>query len=161
MDPIAIQEQIDRILRSRSFAGKSQLRKLLEVLYAHIESQTTLNTDLVVQELWPEETRTKRSTDVATEMNRLRKTLESYYSQEGKNDPITISLPNRAASAADAHQAKRWIVAMPRERGGDNAAVRQAQLRPVISSRPFKILALIAAISLMALLSYKDTCGTT
>ncbi len=159
MDPIAIQEQINKILRSQSFAGKSQLRKLLEVLNRHIDSQSALKPHLVVQELWPEETRTKRPADVATEMNRLRKTLETYYNQEGKNDPITISLPNRAAPAADAHQAKRWIVAMPREGGGDNVALRQAQLRPMISSRSFKILAPVAALSLMALISIRIFAG--
>ncbi len=38
MDPTAISDQIERILRSRSFAGKSQLRKLLEVLFQNMDS---------------------------------------------------------------------------------------------------------------------------
>ncbi len=95
MDRTAISDEINRILRSGSFAGKSQLRKLLEVLFNYTDSQTTLKPDRVIKELWPEETRTKDSTDVATEMHRLRKALESYYKGEGKTDPITISLPNR------------------------------------------------------------------
>src|SRR5258708_16043320 len=101
MDLTAISEQIERILRSQSFASKSQLRKLLEVLFQHMDSQTTLKPDQVIQELWPAETRTKRSADVATEMNRLRHALESYYNGEGKSDPITITLPNR--SVPDPH----------------------------------------------------------
>ena len=100
MDPAAISEQIDRILRSQSFAHKSQLRKLLEILHKNIDSQTTLKPDQVIKELWPEETRTKRSADVATEINRLRHALESYYNGEGKTDPITITLPNRSVSAS-------------------------------------------------------------
>lgn len=114
MDRSAISDQIDRILRSRSFANKSQLRKLLEVLFGNMDSQTTLKPDRVIKELWPNETKTKGSADVAAEMNRLRRALESYYTGEGKNDPITISLPNRSAPAHDGTQEKRWIVAKPR-----------------------------------------------
>jgi|SRR5664279_29609 hypothetical protein len=91
MDRAAIGDQIDRILHSRSFAGKSQLAKLLEVLFHHMDSQTTLKPDRVIKELWPEEIKTKRSADVATEMNRLRKTLECYYNGEGATDPIIIN----------------------------------------------------------------------
>ncbi len=38
MDSTAISDQIDRILRSQSFASKSQLRKLLEVLFQNMDS---------------------------------------------------------------------------------------------------------------------------
>src|SRR5271170_97213 len=115
MDCTAISDQIDRILRSQSFAGKSQLRKLLEVLFKNMDSQATLKPDRVIKELWPEEIRTKRSADVATEMNRLRHALESYYEGEGKADPIVISLPNRSAPAPDGLQETRWIAAIPRD----------------------------------------------
>jgi two-component SAPR family response regulator len=84
MDSTAISDQIDRILRSQTFASKSQLRKLLEVLFQNMDSETTLKPDRVIKELWPQETRTKGSADVATEMNRLRHALESYYRGEGK-----------------------------------------------------------------------------
>lgn len=57
MDPAAIRDQIDRILHSQSLASKGQLRKLLEVLSKNIESQAILNTDLVIKELWPTETK--------------------------------------------------------------------------------------------------------
>src|SRR6267154_2463071 len=115
MDPTAIRDQIERILRSQSFASKSQLRKLLEALSKNIDSQTTLKPDQVIKELWPEETRTKRSADVATEMNRLRHALESYYNGEGKSDLIIISLPNRSVPAPDGTHETRWIVAQPRD----------------------------------------------
>ena len=153
MDPTAISDQIERILRSQSFASKSQLRKLLEVLFQNIDSQTTLKPELVIKELWPAETRTKRSADVATEMNRLRHALESYYNGEGKADPITISLPNRSVPGPDGMLEKHWIVAKPRE--GETAGLRRAsedqRLIPRVSARRgLKLAAEIAAIGIVA-----------
>src|SRR5260370_15654141 len=110
MDLTVISEQIERILRSQSFASKSQIRKLLEVLFQHMDSQTTLKPDQVIQELWPAETRTKRSADVATEMNRLRHALESYYNGEGKTDTITISLPHRPVPGLHYTHETLWMM---------------------------------------------------
>lgn len=112
-DLTATREQIEKILRSSTFASKRQLRKLLEVLSNHIDSQGLLNPDLIIRELWPDEIRTKRSADVATEMNRLRHALESFYQAEGYADPIIITLPNR--SVTDGAQEKTWLAAVPRE----------------------------------------------
>jgi hypothetical protein len=39
MDLCAIGDQIDRLLRSQTFAGKGQLRKLLGVLSKNMDSQ--------------------------------------------------------------------------------------------------------------------------
>lgn len=158
MDPTGIRDQIDRILRSQSFASKGQLRKLLEILSKNMDSQTTLKPDQVIQELWPEETRTKRSADVATEMNRLRHALESYYNAEGKSDPITIILPNRAAPATDGTHEKRWIVAQPRE--AESAALRrtsedQRPIPKVPARRGLKLAAAIAAIGIVAYVSIR------
>jgi len=114
MDRTAISDQIDRILRSQSFASKDQLRKLLDVLFKNMDAQTTLKPDRVIKELWPDEIRTKRSADVATEMNRLRHALESYYDGQGRADPIIISLPNRSGVGPDGLQETRWIAAEPR-----------------------------------------------
>jgi hypothetical protein len=147
MDRSAIRDQIDRILRSQSFASKSQLKKLLEVLFSNMDSQTTLKPDRVIKELWPDETKTKGSADVAAEMNRLRRALESYYNGEGKADPITISLPNRSAPAPDGGQEKRWIVAKPR--GG---VEDRPHVTPVNSRRGLKIAAAFAALSVLAYL---------
>jgi hypothetical protein len=141
MNRTAISHQIDRILRSQTFARKSQLRKLLEVLFKNMNSQAMLKPDLVIRELWPGETRTKRSADVAAEMNRLRHALESYYSGEGKADPITISLPDRSVTAADGTQEKCWIVAKPR--GGIEDPPPGSQVNP---PRGLKTVALIAVL---------------
>jgi len=148
MDPIAISEQIERILRSQSFVSKGQLRKLLEILFKHVDSQTTLKPDQVIKELWPEETRTKRSADVATEMNRLRHALESYYNGEGKTDAITISLPNRAAPATDGTHETRWIVAQPRDVEGPPPGSR------IGSQITVKVLGAIGALAGLATVSY-------
>jgi hypothetical protein len=113
MDRSAIRAQIDRILHSQSLANKSQLRKLLEILHKNIDSQTTLATEVVIHELWPTETRTKHAKDVATEMNRLRRAVESYYNVEGKNDDVIIYFPKRTPSG-NGNQETRWMVAMLR-----------------------------------------------
>jgi hypothetical protein len=89
-----------------------------------MDSQSTLTPHQVIKELWPEETRTKRPADVATEMNRLRHGLDSYYTGEGKTDPATIILPNRSAATADGRHEKRWIVAEPREHNEDRTPVK-------------------------------------
>jgi hypothetical protein len=115
MDRAAVREQTDRILQSRTFTGKTQLAKLLEVLFDNMDSQSTLKPDRVIRELWPDELKTKRSADVATEMNRLRKALESYYSGEGAADPVIITLPNRSVAAGNGAKEKRWIAAVPRD----------------------------------------------
>jgi hypothetical protein len=149
MDSGAISGQIDRILNSESFATKSQLRKLLEVLHKNIDSQTTLKPDQVIQELWPTETRTKRAADVATEMNRLRHALETYYKEEGKADPITIILPNRSAAVAEGRHERRWIAATPRN--GTEVRVAQDQAAenhlPRAQANPRKALKIIGAIA--------------
>jgi len=109
-----VEDQIARILHSRSFANKNQVKKLLQFLAKNMDSQTTLKPDRVIRELWPEETVTKRSADVAREMNRLREALELYYSEEGKDDPVWITLPNRSKPGPDGSPERRWVVAQPR-----------------------------------------------
>jgi len=149
MDPRAIGEQIDRILHSRSFANKSQLKKLLDVLFQHFDSQAMLKPDRVIKELWPDEIKTKRSADVATEINRLRHALESYYDGEGKADPIVISLPNRAAPAPDGLQETRWIAANTREaRPHPPVALPSANLR-----RALLVVGVAAVVGLLAYFS--------
>jgi hypothetical protein len=150
MDPTAISDQVNRILRSQSLANKSQLRKLLEILHKNMDSQAGLKPGQVIKELWPTEIRTKRSADVAKEMNRLRHALEAYYKWEGEDDPITISLPNRSVTAGNDTHEKRWIVAKPREDTEDPAAGDHALGLPVSRSRVLKIIAAIAALGLAA-----------
>ena len=168
MDPGAIRDQITRVLNSQTFATKGQLRKLLEVLSKNIESQETLRPAQVIQELWPAEIRTKRAADVATEMNRLRHALESYYGGEGKDDPIMVCLPKRSVTPGDGKPEKRWIVAHPREdkEGGATAdqvpGLQQAgpksepQASPRAGLRTFgAIAALCATLGIVAYASFR------
>lgn len=161
MDPSTISEQIHRILDSQSFSSKAQLRKLLEVLHTNIESQNNLNPDLIIRELWPDEVRTKRAADVATEVNRLRHALDTYYKGEGKSDPITIVLPNRAASAVNGAQEKLWIVAKPREEQHEPTRFLQStrEGQPVGAAqaggrRRLKMAVAVAALCAMAVVGY-------
>ena len=162
MNSTAISDQIDRILRSQSFASKGQLRKLLEVLQKNMDSQTTLTPSRVIKELWPDEIRTKRSADVATEMNRLRHALESYYNGEGKTDPITICLPNRAVTAPGGTHETRWIVAKPRERetaGLQGASEDQRPIPQVSARRGLKLVAAIAAVGIVGYTAIRALAG--
>lgn len=155
MDPSAIIEQIDRILRSRSFASKSQLRKLLQVLHENMHSQITLKPDQVIKELWPAEIRTKRSADVAAEMNRLRRALKSYYEGEGARDSITICLPNRAVAAANETRERPWIIAKLRADAEDNAAADH-QPRSHVNPRKGRRIAGLGAVLGAALVIVGD-----
>ena len=159
MDSTTISDQIDRILRSRTFTNKSQLRKLLAILFQNMDSQSSLKPDLVIQELWPKEVRTKRSADVATEMNRLRHALESYYNGEGRHDPITICLPNRSAVSTDGTQSKRWIAAIPREATNDGTPGMDLPAPHTNRWRVLKVLASMAALGLMAYVSIRTFAG--
>jgi hypothetical protein len=158
MESNAVSDQIERILRSRSFAGKGQLRKLLEILSKNMDSQTALSPDLVIKELWPDEIKTKRPADVATEINRLRHALESYYSGEGKTDPITIILPNRSVAAGDGRHEKRWIVAKPRgdsEDGAPGDHPPSPQVHPGSGLRKVILIAALCAFGIVAYISIR------
>jgi hypothetical protein len=155
MDPAAASEQIERIRSSRSFANKGQLRKLLEVLSKNMDSQTALSPDLVIKELWPDEIRTKRPADVATEMNRLRHALDAYYEREGKTDPIRIHLPNRSAPATDGTYEKRWIEAKPREGAPDRPARNHSPSLEISLRGGLKKITLIAALGIVAYFSIR------
>lgn len=169
MDPSAVNEQIRKILHSKTFAGKSQLRKLLEVLFAGIDSQNTLSPDLIIKELWPAEVRTKRSADVATEINRLRHALHSYYKGEGKSDPIAIVLPNRAPTALNGTQEKLWIAANPRacaEIGREEnveaerkrpASPAKPRRTPIVITAAFAILGILGVVAYFALRALTPT----
>lgn len=109
MDRIAFESQIQRILSSHTFSSRPQLRRLLQILAAHHDSQTTLKPDRVMRELWPEEDeRTPRY--LATATNRLRNALEEYYAHEGTADDVLIRLPRRSGEGAE-HRGQTWITA--------------------------------------------------
>lgn len=155
MDRQAIRDQIEKIAQSASFADKKQLRKLLEVLSDNIDCQRTLKPDRIIKELWPEKNGSKGSADLAAEVYRARQALDSYYSDEGRNDPILVSLPRRAP-AANGNKDKQWIMAEPRGIA-ENPIVhpippsQQPVQVPAFKSRNAKIiLALIGILGVIA-----------
>lgn len=159
MDSRAVHDQVERILRSNTFTAKHQLKKLLGILFEHIESQGDITPRLVIRGLWPDETRTKRSADVATEMNRLRHALDDYYNAEGANDPITIYLPNRTASDADGAQEKRWIAAKLRNDNKPHATAGSG-IKPAESSGRLRTIAVgIAALAMLGLSGFVVRAG--
>ena len=147
MDSSAISGQINKILQSQSFAKKNQLKKLLEVLFRNMDTPG-LTPDQVIQELWPGEIRTKRASDVATEMNRLRHALKAYYEGEGASDPVIITLPNRTVPAADGTYETRWMVAAPRPSGEEKIRLTQNRRAPA------KKIAFAAALIALAIATY-------
>lgn len=151
MDSKAICEQVARILQSNTFATKNQLKKLLEILARYIDCQRNLSHALVIRELWSNEIRTKRSADVATEMNRLRHALKAYYNGEGIDDPIIITLPNRAVSGGNGVHERPWITAQLRKDNEDRPANdppvdRPSDGPPAESLRGLKGIVVVAAL---------------
>lgn len=144
MDPSAISAQVDRVLHSRTFAAKGQLRKLLQILHQNVDAPTGITSDRVIRELWPTETKTKRSSDVATEMNRLRHALTTYYEEEGAYDPVAITLPRRAGTA-DGTREQPWMVATPRAGRPKSRAAHRGTTK--ITVRIGAVCALIAIVS--------------
>ena len=113
-----------------------------------MDSEVQLKANSVIKELWPTEIRTKRSADVATEMNRLRRALEAYYESEGANDPITIYLPNRSASAGEGADEIRWVAAKIRQAADRDAT---SNLEVSRTGRSGKKLTVGIAIAIAAL----------
>lgn len=150
----SIEDQVEKILGSRSLASKNQVRKLLIILAHNINSQTAIKPDGVIRELWPEEVQTKGSADVAKEMSRLRTALEAYYDGEGKNDPILISLPNRSKPGPDGTPERRWIVARNRDTKDQHAAPQTG------GKRSLQIFATLAVLVVAACLSSRQLMRT-
>ncbi|HEV2402518.1 MAG TPA: hypothetical protein VGS27_36650 [Candidatus Sulfotelmatobacter sp.] len=153
MDRTAIGEQVNRVLNSRTFANKGQLRKLLEVLYRNMDADVALKPDQVIKELWPAEVKTKRSADVATEVNRLRHALDSYYEEDGADDPITIYLPNRSPGSSDGAHETRWIAAKLRD-GAEPSGAGGVGRETVWPGKKRKIAAAVAVLAVVGISAY-------
>lgn len=121
-----------------------------------MDSEVQLKTNGVIEELWPTEVRTKRSADVATEMNRLRRALESYYESEGMSDPITIYLPNRSASTGEGADETRWVAAKVRPASDSNSTAAPEASRVARSGgrRMIGIALATAALVVLAIAGY-------
>ncbi|MGB8261688.1 MAG: hypothetical protein WCE75_15100 [Terracidiphilus sp.] len=114
MNRSAIDEEVRRITGSAAFARKGQMKTLLAILARNIDAQTTLKPDRVIRELWGDEAPARESADLATAMNRLRRTLQTYYETEGSDDPVVLTLPRRSSGVSAPARELVWIKAEPR-----------------------------------------------
>ena len=109
MERAEIDEQVDRILRSETFARKQQLAILLRILVRSLDTQATLKPDRVIRELWQDEAAEKQSADLASAMNRLRKALDLYYAREGRDDCV-------GHHSSQSNPGRKYLFAMDRGR---------------------------------------------
>lgn len=114
MTPEEFRLQVERILLSQTFSQKAQMQKLLRILFEHRDRQAMLKPDRIILELWGEHSPSRTSANLATEINRLRRMLDSYYRDEGSTDPVLVSLPARTPHARHLEgRCARWIDAAP------------------------------------------------
>ena len=118
-----LNEELERVLSSASFARSDRLSKLLRFLVErHIEGRDDeLKESLIGVEVFGRrpDYDPKLDSTVRTEAVRLRARLNKYYSTEGTQDPLVIELPKggyvprcrpRAADTTQAVRAKpRWL----------------------------------------------------
>jgi hypothetical protein len=121
-------EQLERVLQSRIFRGKAQLKQLLTLLVQNLETQNTLKPDRIIRELWPGDADSKSSADLAPAVTRLRKALECYYAEEGRNDPTMISLPDRSLRTPISARSQYWIICATRAVRRESEATEQKDL---------------------------------
>ena len=96
-DPQAIRAALDRVLASAGFAHNERLSRFLRfVVDRHVEGKTAeIKESVLAIEVFGRkgDYDPKQDSIVRTEAGRLRARLGEYYSTEGRNDPVVISLP--------------------------------------------------------------------
>src|SRR6516165_7342236 len=118
-----LNEALERVLSSASFARSERVSKLLRFLVArHIEGRDDeLKESVIGVEVFGRrpDYDPKVDSTVRTEAVRLRARLNTYYSTEGRSDPLVIELPRggyvprfrpRAVDTGQPTRAKaRWL----------------------------------------------------
>jgi two-component SAPR family response regulator len=99
VSPSEIQEQADKI--EQTLTGK--VRELFRFLIESYLSKTPLDDGLVIGRVWPG-SRSAKPTNVTSAMHDLRKKLEEYYADAGKQDRILIRVPARKPGQGE------WVV---------------------------------------------------
>ena len=136
IDRDALDEQIERLLKSSEFDGKDQLQRLLRFLFERIDAQAILKPARVIEELWPLHGGKKTSSDLATVMSRLRRAVDAYYDSTGRADPIRIHLPNRATPPLNGLRGNRWITAELRDEGRFQPPLVEPKLETGVAASP-------------------------
>ena len=93
----AYREQMDRILSSRTFQRARRLRSLLEFVVVAAINGHPCGQSMTARELFGKGEDFDASLDpvIRVQFGRLRRALTSYYSSEGRQDPILITIPMR------------------------------------------------------------------
>ena len=93
----ANREQMDRILSSKTFQRAKRLRSLLEFVVMAAINGNTCGQRMTARELFGKGEDFDASLDpvIRVQFGRLRRALTSYYSSEGRKDPILIMIPMR------------------------------------------------------------------
>jgi adenylate cyclase len=102
IDKNQILEQLSRILRSQVFRNSEMLRNFLSFIVQEIikENGMALKQYSIAIHAFGRKDDFDSTADpiVRIQASRLRRNLEQYYREEGKNDPILISLPKGSYS---------------------------------------------------------------
>ena len=90
-------EQMDRILKSKTFQRANRLRSLLEYVVTAATNGRPAGQSRTARELFGKGDDFDPSLDpvIRVQFARLRRALSAYYSTEGKQDAVIIKIPNR------------------------------------------------------------------
>ncbi len=151
-----IQAHLDRILNSETFRRAPSLRQLLQFLVCHAARGGTgaIKESVIGMEVFGRSANFDGRIDniVRVQVHRLRKLIEAYYADEGRDEGIRVSIPK--GSYASQFE-RRSVPAPPAETTGANVFARPAgndsrggsplpASRP--ASRPYFVASVLAAV---------------
>jgi len=169
MSPDDVRQVLERILNSKHFSQAPKKRKFVETIceyYLH-ERAHELNEHLIGREVYERSDRYSPSEDpiVRVAAHDVRKRLELYYLNEGKNDPIRLEIP--VGSYEPVFKRMVSATAAPLELGVQSAEPAAPQITPdlVLSDLPARRprqrlwigtgLVVIALAGVISLISYR------
>ena len=152
-----VETQLERILRSRTFAGSQRSQRFLRfVTESSLRAAEDPNMDLkaepikeytIALEVFERDTSYDPAVDatVRVEAGRLRSRLREYYAEEGKDDPLIIEMPKggyRVTFSENSHASSPVVVGEEKASSDDTGGARKAR---------WGVWAAIAAVVLCAL----------
>jgi len=100
--PERIQEQLQRIVRSKTFQRAKRLKSLLEYVVSRALQGEKSGQSRTARDLFGKSEDFDPSIDpvIRVQFGRLRRALTNYYAAEGHHDPVVIQIPNRRYTPA-------------------------------------------------------------
>jgi adenylate cyclase len=148
-----VRNQLRRILSSETFADKERLRTLLRYIveeklsnHASRLKEYSLATAVFGR---GEDFDLKNDSIVRVQMRNLRKNLDAYYENEGREDPLRIEIP------------KGSYVPQFTERGAGHEAGRRGGVRPADIALPLLALALAVTAAVFLLVAQGRATAST